>query len=48
MNRFRARWRCHRSLLCCQYVDGPLCNGTLETHRLARWGRRVHRMVRGV
>lgn len=31
------RWRCHRGLWCCQYVDGPMCNSWNEPHQLARW-----------
>lgn len=32
-----ARWRCHRSLWCCQHVDHPMCNSPRDPHRLARW-----------
>lgn len=42
--KWRARRRCHGTIACCQYVDTPLCNGSLEPHRLARlrqrWMRR--------
>jgi hypothetical protein len=37
MRRLLARWRCHRDLWCCQYVDRPMCNGWDDPHRLARW-----------
>lgn len=33
------RWLCHGSLWCCQFINGPLCNGPLDPHRLARWWR---------
>lgn len=36
------RWLCHGNLWCCQYIDTPLCNGSLEPHRLARWRRTAH------
>jgi hypothetical protein len=41
--KFAARRRCHGSILCCQYVDLPLCNGGLEPHWLAKliWRLRV-------
>lgn len=38
--RWLARLRCHRSVVCCQYVDLPSCNSTRETHRLGRWAWR--------
>lgn len=34
--RWPARWRHHRSLWCCQYIDTPLCNGALDPHPIAR------------
>jgi len=46
------RWRCHRSIRCCQYTDNPNCNGSLEPHRLLWLPRRSthrsrYRMVNG-
>lgn len=42
--RWRARWDCHGSIWCCQYVDLPLCNGSKDPHwlgeRIRRWRRR--------
>lgn len=35
------RWQCHGSFWCCQYIDTPLCNGSLDPHRIARWRRRI-------
>lgn len=34
-----ARWRCHRSIWCCQYVDTSLCNGSKDPHRVSRTRR---------
>jgi hypothetical protein len=34
--KYLRRWHCHRSLLCCQYVDAPNCNGEKDQHRIAR------------
>ncbi|WWT39732.1 hypothetical protein [Microcystis phage Mwe-JY05] len=34
--RLRARWACHGSLWCCQYVDQPMCNTGADPHLLAR------------
>jgi hypothetical protein len=43
----RRRWRCHRSLWCCQYVDRPMCNSWHDPHLLARWHYRwVSRRIR--
>lgn len=32
-----ARWRCHQSVWCCQYVDEPNCSSWNDPHALARW-----------
>lgn len=35
--RLLARWRCHKTLWCCQYTDQPMCNSREDPHRLARY-----------
>jgi hypothetical protein len=34
--RLRARWACHRSFFCCQYVDQTMCNSWDDPHFFAR------------
>lgn len=36
IRRWRARYRCHGSILCCQYIDSPMCNHWDDPHRVAR------------
>lgn len=44
--RYPARLRCHGSVLCCQRVDLPRCNGPLEPHLLVERYRRWRRCMR--
>lgn len=43
--RLRARWACHRSLWCCQYIDWPMCNSWNDPHLLARGRYRLQQPV---
>jgi hypothetical protein len=44
MRKMWRRWRCHgRPLLCCQYVDDPMCNGPHDRHRSVPVLRREQR-----
>lgn len=36
-----ARWLCHQSLWCCQYVDDANCNSWNDPHLFARWAFRL-------
>lgn len=36
---YRRRKDCHGTYWCCQYIDTPLCNGSLDPHRIARLRR---------
>lgn len=41
MTHLRARWACHQSLWCCQYVDQAMCNSWNDPHLLTRLSYRL-------
>jgi hypothetical protein len=34
--KWRERWRCHGSIVCCQVCDDAMCNSPTDRHLLGR------------